>query len=65
MEVVRLDQPLGMGWCLECHRNPGPHLRPPEEVTNMEWEPSSAWLAQAETRAGSVHPPEHCSGCHR
>ncbi|MGB0680051.1 MAG: cytochrome c3 family protein, partial [Polyangiales bacterium] len=35
MEVVRQDQPLSMGWCLECHRNPGPHLRPPDEVTNM------------------------------
>src|SRR5262249_39620084 len=26
---------LTMGWCLDCHRNPAPHLRPPEEITNM------------------------------
>ena len=28
-----------MGWCLDCHRNPEPHLRPRAEVTNMEWSP--------------------------
>ena len=61
MDVVRLDKPISMGWCLECHRDPTPNLRPREEVTNMTWEPSaSEELAQAE-----VHPPEHCSGCHR
>ena len=28
---------LRMAWCLDCHRNPEPHLRPKEELTNMEW----------------------------
>jgi len=28
MEVVHQAQPLSMGWCLDCHRNPAPHLRP-------------------------------------
>ncbi len=40
MEVVYQDQTLSMGWCLDCHRNPEPHLRPPEEVTNMTWNPT-------------------------
>ncbi len=31
-EVVQVA-PLSMSWCLDCHRNPTPHLRPPEEVT--------------------------------
>jgi hypothetical protein len=38
MEVVRQEKPLSMSWCLECHRDPGPHLRPKNvAVTNMDW----------------------------
>lgn len=61
MEVVRQDQPLSMSWCLDCHRNPTPHLRPKDQVTNMEWNAQAApnWTPPA------VHPPMHCSGCHR
>lgn len=40
MEVVRQTEPLSMAWCLECHRNPAPHLRPREQVTNMFWDAS-------------------------
>lgn len=61
MEVVRSDQPLGMGWCLECHRNPTPNLRPKDQITNMEWKPEMA----ANWTPPEVHPPQHCSGCHR
>ncbi len=35
MEKVYQHEPLSMGWCLDCHRNPEPNLRPVEEVTNM------------------------------
>ncbi len=62
MEVVRIDQPISMGWCLECHRNPGPNLRPKDQITNMEWKPE---MAPAGWKAPDVHPPQHCSGCHR
>lgn len=37
MEVVWQDQPLNMGWCLECHRAPEKYLRPRSEVTNMDY----------------------------
>jgi hypothetical protein len=63
MDVVRQDQPLNMGWCLECHRNPAPNLRPKDQITNMTWTPTpdeSAQLAQS-----TLKGPEHCSGCHR
>jgi hypothetical protein len=62
MEVVRLDKPIAMGWCLDCHRNPEPNLRPKDQITNMSWQPAegSTELAKAD-----VHPPTHCSGCHR
>ena len=37
MEVVETVKPLNMGWCLDCHRDPGPSLRPKDQVTNMQW----------------------------
>jgi hypothetical protein len=63
MEVVRQDKPLNMGWCLECHRDPGPNLRPKDQITNMTWTPSTDEAVQfAENK---LRGPEHCSGCHR
>ena len=35
--VVHEVEPLSMGWCLECHRNPEPHLVPKDQVTNLAW----------------------------
>ncbi len=61
MEVVRSEAPINMGWCLDCHRNPTPNLRPKDQVTNMEWTPAAA----ANWTAPQVNPPTHCSGCHR
>lgn len=63
MEVVRQDQPLNMGWCLECHRDPGPHLRPKDQITNMTWTPSDAEATQY--AEATLRGPQHCSGCHR
>jgi hypothetical protein len=62
MDVVRQDQPLSMSWCLDCHRNPGPNLRPRDQITNMEWRPDPAQQVTPQRR---VEPPQSCSGCHR
>jgi hypothetical protein len=67
MEVVTQSQPLSMGWCLDCHRNPEPHLRPLSEITNMTW---TAPLDAAQTAAlaavtEKADPQESCSTCHR
>jgi hypothetical protein len=63
MDVVRQDQPLNMAWCLECHRNPNPNLRPKDQITNMTWKPSAEEATQlAEVK---LRGPQHCSGCHR
>jgi hypothetical protein len=62
MDVVRLDKPISMGWCLECHRDPSPNLRPKDQITNMAWTPAdipAGWTPPA------VNPPQNCSGCHR
>jgi len=65
MEVVRQVQPLTMGWCLECHRDPEPHLRPDGIVpTDMAYlrDPDDGLNLAA---ARNLQPPVHCSGCHR
>ena len=67
MEVVSQTQPLSMGWCLDCHRNPEPRLRPVEEVTNMAWKPEGdrAELGKRLRAALDLNPSQECSTCHR
>lgn len=36
-EGVHLGEPLSMGWCLKCHREPQKNLRPLNQVTNLAW----------------------------
>ena len=63
MEVVHQVKPLSMGWCLECHRNPAPHLRPRDKVTQMDYTIDPA-DGQALARMNHIKPPENCSACH-
>ena len=67
MEIVSQVQPLSMGWCLDCHRDPAPRIRPREELTNMEWEPPAdqAEFARRVMQEKNTNPPVECSGCHR
>jgi hypothetical protein len=66
MMVVKQNEALSMGWCLDCHRNPAPHLRPVDQVTNMEFQQSEIYRQMAIEKAKSLNPPvESCSGCHR
>ncbi|MEI6805667.1 MAG: cytochrome c3 family protein [Myxococcaceae bacterium] len=66
MTEVRIEKPLSMGWCLDCHRNPEPHLRPLDKITDMEWVADENWKTVAKAKAKTLHPPvESCSGCHR
>ncbi len=30
---------LLMEWCIDCHRNPAPNLRPQSEIFNVQWHP--------------------------
>jgi hypothetical protein len=62
MEVVTLQSPLSMSWCLDCHRDPEPNLRPVSEITNMAYEREEGEEIEY---ARYVLPPETCSGCHR
>jgi hypothetical protein len=63
MDVVRQDKPLSMGFCLDCHRDPTPNLRPKDQITNMTWSPTADEAAQF--AQATVRGPENCTGCHR
>ena len=67
MEAVYQGKPQSMAWCLECHRSPENHLRPPAEVFNLAWKPSAgAKLAGLSLKSKwEVNPPVTCGGCHR
>lgn len=43
MPILARAQSFLMGWCLDCHRDPAPHLRPRQEITRMDW---SGWADQ-------------------
>ncbi len=66
MDVVAQQAPLSMGWCLDCHRDPTPNLRPRSEVTNMAWDnEAGGYNSDSGSSGRKPTPPEHCSGCHR
>ncbi len=67
MEVVTKRETLSMAWCLSCHRDPKPFLRPDQEITNMNWNPSQDQLAMAENilLEKGLAPREACTACHR
>jgi hypothetical protein len=67
MEVVYQAKPLSMSWCLDCHRNPLPHLRPPDKVTDMSWQPGEdpERLALRLEEELNINPSTDCSTCHR
>ncbi len=39
MPLTAQKPTLLMEWCLECHRNPAPNLRPQSDIFNVQWEP--------------------------
>ncbi len=59
---------LTMGWCLDCHRNPAPNLRPRAAVFDPHWRrtpdtpPGSQLMASYHVRTAGL---TDCSVCHR
>jgi hypothetical protein len=64
MAAVYQATELSMSWCLGCHRDPGPHIRPPELVTDMEYTASIATRRGIARQLG-VRSLTDCSTCHR
>ncbi len=58
---------LQMEWCLDCHCHPEQHLRPKEEVFNLEWErpADQPELGARLMEEYKVRRPTDCSHCHR
>jgi hypothetical protein len=67
MAAVQQVAPLTMSWCLDCHRNPAPHLRPPDQITNLAWRPEgdAAAIGQELMKRYDVHTRTTCTTCHR
>jgi Cytochrome c7 and related cytochrome c len=69
MALTAQAAPLTMGWCLDCHRDPAPNLRPTSEIYNMAWQPPADQnkAGAALTRVNNINPSRliECSICHR
>ena len=67
MALIRVAVPLAMEWCVDCHEDPAPRLRPPGEVFTMGWQPDGDPQALARSLAETldVDARRSCSGCHR
>jgi hypothetical protein len=68
MALMQKARSLTMGFCLDCHRDPAPNLRPPEAITDTNWHrapdtPSPAVLAERYHIGG--RNLTDCSICHR
>ncbi|MCL5096875.1 MAG: cytochrome c family protein [Candidatus Omnitrophica bacterium] len=65
---VREEKSLAMFFCLECHRNPAPNLRPLNQVYNLAWSIDPQMQQDMGTRFvhdWKINSPQYCSTCHR
>jgi hypothetical protein len=65
MAAVYQVQRLTMRWCLDCHRDPVPHLRPRDRITSMTWTAESPLRTAELARGYHTRSLTHCSTCHR
>jgi hypothetical protein len=63
---------LEMRFCLDCHRNPAPRLRPPDQVTRMDWtgwreDPANRDYGRRAMARFHIQPAKltDCNICHR
>ena len=70
-EMTRIyqDKAFHMSFCLDCHRNPAPHLRPPDQVFDFHWQPPPDQIAYGRRRMAElgIDPQrlDNCYICHR
>ena len=74
MDVVYHAKPFSMTFCLDCHRQPELHLRPPEKITDLDWkwnaDPKVNLVMQKQKGEQFMHDwkvqsLQSCSSCHR
>ena len=61
MAKVYQAKELSMAWCLECHNNPAPHIRPTEYITKLDWQPNQPEATGLEDQLGRSHRFHHNS----
>jgi hypothetical protein len=65
MNLMYQAAPLTMSWCLDCHREPEKHIRPRDQVFNMEYVPvNQAELGPRLVAEYGVKKLTSCSTCH-
>jgi hypothetical protein len=57
MPLIYQSKSLLMEWCLKCHRNPEPNLRPASEVTSMTFKPEDYVNEQGEKKNPDTGKP--------
>ena len=71
MALTYRAKPFQMQFCLDCHRDPAKRLRPPEQVTRMDW---TGWSDAQQQSFGTeavrrwhikVDKLDNCGICHR
>ncbi|HEX5504679.1 MAG TPA: cytochrome c3 family protein [Thermomicrobiales bacterium] len=69
MPLTFKAEEVTMSWCLTCHKNPAPNLRPADQVFNMAYQtpPNQAALGQQLMRQYHIDTSvlTDCSTCHR
>ena len=67
MPLMFKEHTLQMQWCLACHRNPDPNIRPISEVTSMVWKAPEGFETQQAELVAEYHVQSmiNCSTCHR
>ena len=70
MPLVYQEANLTMSWCMNCHRDPSKHVRPRDQVFNMNWvrpadNPNLGKDLVKQYNIGSVEQLTSCSTCHR
>ncbi|MST95292.1 MAG: cytochrome C [Pedosphaera sp.] len=68
MDEVRQVEPLSMTFCLDCHRHPEKHLRPPDKITDLGWQVDPKTQKQNGEKFKhdwKVQSSQNCSACHR
>ncbi len=71
MASVYQEKTLQMEWCLSCHRDPGPNIRPQSEIFNTSWNKDDITQEQEKEVAEKIKKLRgkdfmtSCSTCHR
>jgi hypothetical protein len=71
MPAVFQANSLQMEWCLSCHKDPAPHVRPASEIFNTSWNPADITPEQQKEVDAKVKTLRSrslltsCSTCHR